>query len=205
MRFRNVPEALHGGLVGIQTEVRFPADLLEGAGEIQIGGRAVDRIAAEDEQRFHLAGVHVGDQLAQRIRLIDRISFDRIGVGDRFADVAERRIDGVRQGVDGGRLMIAGDHHARALVSLQVLRDGGDFFVLSAGLRRPRPERPPDPRPRLRFRWRAARSGDPPCCRSAKARARPRTAGSAPSRSAAFLRPALAAAEPPGPRFSVAY
>ena len=67
----------------------MPGDFLERRGEVQIGGRVVHRIAAQDEQRIHFAGVHVGDQLAQGIRLIRRIAFDRIGVRNGFADIAE--------------------------------------------------------------------------------------------------------------------
>ena len=74
------------------------------------------------------------DKLPKRILLIGRIAFDGFGVADRLADVAERGIHGVRQSMNGRRLIIAGDHQAGALVGLQILRDGRYFFVLSAGL-----------------------------------------------------------------------
>ena len=48
--------------------------ILERVGEVKIGGRIVGRIAAEDDQHVHLAGPHVGDQIFQRLGLIDRVA-----------------------------------------------------------------------------------------------------------------------------------
>ncbi len=134
MRFGNGPAALQGRFVGIQAQVSLPADFFERAGEIQVGRGAINRVAAQDDQRFHFARVHVGDQFAQRLRLVDRVAFDRVGVADGLADIAERRVHGVRQRVNGWRLIIARDHQAVAFVSLQVLGDGRNFLVFSAGL-----------------------------------------------------------------------
>ncbi len=55
--------------------------------------------------------------------LVHRIRGDGLGVDDRPADVAQRLVDCMRQRVHGGRLMIAGDHHARAAMALQIFYD----------------------------------------------------------------------------------
>ena len=61
-----------------------------------------------------------------------------VGIEHRLAHVAERRVHGVGQGVNGGRLVFARDHQAGALVSQQVARDRAGPFVdvpVFAGLR----------------------------------------------------------------------
>ena len=75
-------------------------------------------------QQVDLAGVHVGDELAQRLELIDRLGLDRLRVDDRPADVAERLVHRVRERVDGRRLAVAGDDEAASAVRLQILGDG---------------------------------------------------------------------------------
>ena len=92
----------------------------------EVGRRGVDRVAAEDDEDVDPAGVHVGDELAQRLQLIDRRGLDRLGVDDRRAGVAERLVHRVRERVDGRRLAVAGDHEARAAMRLQILGDRGD-------------------------------------------------------------------------------
>ena len=62
---------------------------LQRVGEVEIGGRIVGRIAAENDQQVDFAAVHVGDEFFERFGLIDRVRVDRIGVENGLADVAE--------------------------------------------------------------------------------------------------------------------
>ena len=72
VRLVDVPLAERGRLVVVEREVRANRHLLQRIRELQVGGRRVDGIAAEDHEQLHLAAVHVGDQLAERLRLIGR-------------------------------------------------------------------------------------------------------------------------------------
>ena len=87
-------------LVVVQTEMDAERHLVHRVGELQIDRRGVDRVAADDDERIDTAGVHVVDEIAKRLQLIDRLGFDRVGVHDGFAGVAERRVHRVRQRVD---------------------------------------------------------------------------------------------------------
>ena len=102
--------------------------LVQSLGEPEIGRRGVHRVAADDDEDVDLAGVHVGDEIPKRVELIGRFRFDRLRVDDRLADVAKRLVDAVRQGVDGGRLAVAGDDEAAAAMRLQILSDRVDPF-----------------------------------------------------------------------------
>ena len=65
-----------------------------------------------------LPRAHVGDQVFQRLGLVDRVGVDRVGVEDRLADIAQRLIDGVGQRVHDRRLMVARDHDAGTAMAL---------------------------------------------------------------------------------------
>ena len=65
MRLRNVPVALGGSLVIIESQVDAQGNLLKSLRELQIGRCIKNRIAAEDQQDIDIAGVHVLDQRAQ--------------------------------------------------------------------------------------------------------------------------------------------
>ena len=56
--------------------------------------------------------------------MVDRVGVHRVGVDDSAANVAEGRVHGVCQGVHCGRLMVAGDDDARALMFLQITGEG---------------------------------------------------------------------------------
>ena len=57
--------------------------------KVEIHGRVVDRIAADDDQHIDVARVHVRDQLAQAFDLVDGIGIERIGVDYGLAGVAQ--------------------------------------------------------------------------------------------------------------------
>ena len=107
----DVPLAEFGGFVLIEAVVHAQRNLavLQRVGEVQIGGRIVGRIAAEDDQQIDFAGVHVGDEIFDRFGLIDRIRIDWVGVEDGLADVAQLGIDRMGESMNGRRLMISGD------------------------------------------------------------------------------------------------
>ncbi len=98
--------------------------LRKSRGEVDIGRRGVHRITAKNQQEVDLAAAHILDKLSQRLEMIDRIELDRIGVGDRVADIAERLIDLVREDVHARRLLVARDHDARSLVAEEILDQG---------------------------------------------------------------------------------
>ena len=83
-----------GGLVLIEAVMHAQRNFaaLQRVGEVEIGGRIVGGIAAEDDQQIDFAGAHVGDEIFDRFGLIDRIRVDRIGVENGLADVAELRV-----------------------------------------------------------------------------------------------------------------
>ena len=62
--------------------------VLEHVGEVQIGGRIVNRVAAEDDQQIDLAALYVGDEFFQRFDLIDRIRVDWVGVENSLPDIS---------------------------------------------------------------------------------------------------------------------
>ena len=130
MRLIDVPLAQFGGLVVVQPKMDAQRDLavLQHIGEIELSRRVVSRIAAENYQQIHLAGLHIRDEIFNRIALVDRIGIHRIGVRYSLADVAEALIDNVRERVHRWRLMIAGQHQARPFVALQVPHHGGDVI-----------------------------------------------------------------------------
>ena len=59
------------------------ADLGEALGELEIGGRRVDRIGVEHDQHLDLTGIHRRDQRTERLDLIDRSGRDRLAVERR--------------------------------------------------------------------------------------------------------------------------
>ncbi len=126
VRLVHVPLAKLGSLVLVKTEMDAErnARTLQRIRETEVGGSIVGRISAQDDQHVHLAAAHVCDQILQRLSLIHRVGIDRIGIEDRLADIAQGLIDGVGQSVDGRRLMISGDHHARTAMAFQLLQNG---------------------------------------------------------------------------------
>ena len=106
--------------VFVQTEVHTDRHLVHRVCELQIGRRGVHRVAADDDQHVDFAGIHVGDQIAKRGELVDRLGLDGIGVHDGGAGVAERVVHCVRESVHLRRLMIAGDDETAAAMREQI-------------------------------------------------------------------------------------
>ena len=102
-----------GRLVRVRAQMHAHPHLVHLLAELQIRGRAVNRIAADDEQRVDLTGRHRRGQLANRLQLIDRMRLDRIRIENRLPGIAERRVHRVREGMHDRRLAFAGHDDAR--------------------------------------------------------------------------------------------
>ena len=105
-------------LTEMDTQLRFEHPVFV---EFQISRRVVDRIAAEDNQQFNAAGINIANQILQRLSLIDRIHFERIGVENSLADIAQRVVHRMGERMNHRRRFSAGNHDARALVLLKIL------------------------------------------------------------------------------------
>ena len=84
----------------VQTEMDAERHLAHDIAELKVDRRGVDRIAADDDQSIDPALVHVVGEILKRLKLIDRLGFNRVGVYDCPAGVAERRVHRMRQRVD---------------------------------------------------------------------------------------------------------
>ena len=126
----DVPVNVIVGLVLIQAVLYAQRNLVHRIGEAEVRRRVVHRIAAHDDQHVHLAGVHVADEFFQRGRLNLRLHLHGVGVDDGIADRTQRRIHGVRQGVNRRRLIVAGNHDRRALVGLKIFHQRRDKLLL---------------------------------------------------------------------------
>src|SRR2546426_408859 len=62
---------------------------------------------------------------AQRLRLVNRIGFNRISIDYRGSHVAQSMVQRVRQRVDSGRLLVSGNNEARSPIPLQVAHQRG--------------------------------------------------------------------------------
>jgi hypothetical protein len=60
--------------------------------ESQCCGRRIDWIGPEYHQRLDMAGIQIVRQFLERMSIIRLHSFEQ---SNRFADIAERRVDGV--------------------------------------------------------------------------------------------------------------
>jgi hypothetical protein len=101
--------ACRAGLVVEHREVHLEGDLPQRIQERNVGRRGVDRIGAQDDQQRHLSALHVIHERAQRRDVVSCVQRNRIGIVDRGPHAPERGIDGVRKGMHGRRLEIAGN------------------------------------------------------------------------------------------------
>ena len=180
VRFRNLPMTQRRRLIVVQPESNAQLHFVERRREVEVGRGREHRVARHDDQQVDLAGVHVGDEVTNRCELIDRFGLNRLRMENRGADVAECLIDRVRERVDLGRLMIAGEDDAPAAMRLEILGDGVQELV---GSRRSRPSpehqvrrRAPEQTPRSGLAKAAA--GGPLSRRLASASSRRRRSGS---------------------------
>ncbi len=126
VRLGHVPMAQRRRLIVVLAEVNAERDLVQAVRERNVGGRRVDRVAADDDERGDAPGLHVGDQILERLDLIDGVGLDRIGVDERPADVPEDLVEAVNERVHDGRLPVSGDHEASAAVRVEIFRNRVD-------------------------------------------------------------------------------
>jgi hypothetical protein len=98
----------------------------QSAGEHRVG-------LAEHHERLHAAGFHVDHELPHGGVLLGRHGFGRRHVDDGLAGVAEHVVDGVREGVHGWRLRLAGEDERAAAMRAEILGDGIDVGVGARG------------------------------------------------------------------------
>ena len=72
VRLRNVPVAQRRGFVFIQPEARAERHLRQNFLEAQIGGRVIDRIAAQNQQRRDASRANIRREFADGIPLVRR-------------------------------------------------------------------------------------------------------------------------------------
>ena len=103
-------------------------DLGDAVGKLQVGGGRVNRIAAQYQQRANLICVDVAEQGAQRLHLVAGVRQSRFEVLDGAANVAQRIVQRVRQGVHDRWLILAGDDERRTVMRLQIGDQRGNRF-----------------------------------------------------------------------------
>ena len=87
--------------------------VLERVFEAEVGGRIVNRIAAEDHQHVNLARAHVANEIFQRVVLAGGACEDGLGVEDGLADIAELFVYGVSESMNNRRLVVARNYQTR--------------------------------------------------------------------------------------------
>ena len=126
VRLGDVPLAVLGGLVLLQTETEAQRDLEQRLPEAEIGRRVEDRIATEDCQEVDAPAPHVVDKIPDRRDLVDRLDLRGSGMQHGGAGVSEPVVDQVRERVDRGRRLIPRDHQTAAGVPFQIGGGGRD-------------------------------------------------------------------------------
>ena len=91
MRLIDVPVTKLGRFILIEAEMHAQRNfiVLQDIGEVEIGGRVVNRIAAENDKQIHFPRIDVGGQVFDRISLVDRVRVDWVGIENGLADIAE--------------------------------------------------------------------------------------------------------------------
>jgi len=126
--FRDVPLALLGRLVVVQSDVHGVGDLAQGLGELHIAGKGVDGILTVDDEGVDLASVHVGDQGLDAGEVVGTLVLD-LAVGHGLTDGAESVVDESGEGVDIGRLAVAHHDRGASLGRHEVVGRGLDHLV----------------------------------------------------------------------------
>jgi len=109
-----------GGLVEVERSVDGVRHLGERLAEVQIGRGRVDGIPCGDHQGIDLAAAHLLDELLERPR--SGVGIVQHGARCRRAGAPERRVDGVRGGMQHGRLARSDGNERAAAGGHQILR-----------------------------------------------------------------------------------
>ena len=88
MGFGNLPLAEGAGLIGMGAKMDTKASLGQRRRKVEINWGGIDRVAAQDEERCHLARRHCRHQFTQGLALIRRVRDNRRRVDHRLAAIA---------------------------------------------------------------------------------------------------------------------
>ncbi len=88
--------------------------------ELQVCRCVVNGIATNNHQQLNSTRIDVVDQILQRLPVIDRVHFDRIGIKNCLTNVAQRVVHRVRKRMNDRRLVVACENDARTAMLLQV-------------------------------------------------------------------------------------
>ncbi len=88
VRFRNMPVDMIASLVVSERKLDVGLHFIHRLHKIEIGGRIVNRIAADNHQHVNFSGVHVSNQIADGLSVLDRINFNGINVRNGLAGIA---------------------------------------------------------------------------------------------------------------------
>src|SRR6266568_788178 len=125
MLFRYMPMTNLRRLVLVTAEMNTERDFFVQAvkRKLEIGGRIVNWISTEYHEHFDLTRIYIGDQLAKLVDLqLVRVRRQRLGVSNRLAYVAKRRVHRMSKCVHDRRLMSSGDNDRFAFACDKVLR-----------------------------------------------------------------------------------
>ena len=153
---RHVPRGERRRLVDVRAEVDELLGLRRGVREAEVGGRVVGGVAAEHDERLHLARPERGDERPEAVAVRQQRVL-RLVVRDGRALVPERRVHRGDGRVDRRRLS-----RARRAPARRRGGRGGPARAPAGTRRRDRPRREPLPAPRRRGPRRAARRGGAP-------------------------------------------
>ncbi len=103
----DLPAAAARGLVLAQGEVERVRDAGEERADVEAGGSGVDRVPRRDHQRVDLAALDLLGERREGSARRGGVTQHRARAVHGDPDVAEERVHGVRQRVDGGRLPLA--------------------------------------------------------------------------------------------------
>ena len=137
---RRVPRGERRRLVEVRAEVDDLLGLLRGVGEAEVGRRVVGGVAAEHDERLHLARPERGDERAEAVAVRQERVL-RLVVRDGRALVPERRVHRGDGRVDRRRLSRPGEHQRGAAVVEEVLHERaqeGGVEAVHGGSRRRR-------------------------------------------------------------------
>ena len=131
----HVPCGQGGGFIRVLAQVNAEFRLLNQVGKIKVCRSCVGRVSIQDEQCIHGPFVQVLDQVVEGSQLVDRIGFNRVCINHGAANRTQGLINGMRYGMDNGRLAFASNYQAGAPGRQQINRQGFDPILARKGCR----------------------------------------------------------------------
>ncbi len=122
MRLRHLPVTQLRSLVLVKPDADSEPHFAHRAGKIEIARSGIAGITAENHQHVDIAGVHLANQVAQRIDSDDRLGLDRIACHCRSA--LELGVNGMGQRMNLRRLRFADEDQPAGPGGLEIARGG---------------------------------------------------------------------------------